>query len=412
MKTRFLTLLCAAVAIAGSAGADRFLTFKLPDAEGDVTVCVGTEASPTKYGGFVTRDREATVLVPALSGADTEREVLQITISTPDKYGRAPALDDEISFEWSEQKDSMCGPDTAIEAMEYIDQFSRVTEELAPQIAERLSDKDIGLDLIKKMNAENTLQLTSAYKASNISAVIPTMTVSDAFAAILERQERQRKTEKLKQFIEDFARAAETYAEQRDARRRKLAREQRERQEAAWRRREAEAAARAESDGGELAFPAQYCFGAIGSNCGKFSWDGIEFSTCHPNLLNGFHTCTINAGSWTHDQCCVLNPDGYYCDGPITSNSECKSEFDLGSARFGGPFTWTRRDIDSRKENTTGRVVHDDYCALSGSLMPESEKGYCCSRDVRKLNRVEKGVLFGIYGFWVFDDERRVCKSK
>ena len=120
------------------------------------------------------------------------------------------------------------------------------------------------------------------------------------------------------------------------------------------------------------------CFGAIGMQCGDLA--NGQVSTC----LTG-EACLVNAGSWTHDECCVRNPNGFMCGGASAGpGAACAAEFALGAARLNSPYNWTRR-VDPSLVNSTGVVDHERYCALAGAPMPAGEAEFCCSRAVRQL---------------------------
>lgn len=132
------------------------------------------------------------------------------------------------------------------------------------------------------------------------------------------------------------------------------------------------------------------CLGAAGMNCGDVAG---EVSTC----ANG--ECTINRGSWEHDECCVANPDGGMCDGKfeelITAQGidggppqVCQAEFNMAFTRLNGPFSW-RRPVNFATRNTTGTVVRAEYCARQGDFVPAGEQRFCCSQAAATLSPVD-----------------------
>jgi len=137
------------------------------------------------------------------------------------------------------------------------------------------------------------------------------------------------------------------------------------------------------------------CFGAAGMRCGdEFGQTG----TCDPIT----RMCTVNVGSWKHDECCVRNPEGGMCGlnpaapigpGGISSSSTvCQADFNTAVARLATPMSWARR-IDFARVNTTGTVEHSAYCAPPGTLMAEGEERYCCTGRVRVLASAERAGL-------------------
>lgn len=137
------------------------------------------------------------------------------------------------------------------------------------------------------------------------------------------------------------------------------------------------------------------CLGAAGMRCGD---ELGQAGTCLP----GVQTCTINVGSWKHDECCVRNPTGGMCGlnpaapvgpGGISSSSTvCQAEFNMAVARLLTPFSWTRH-VDFARVNTTGTVEHALYCAPVGTLMAEGEERFCCTGRVRVLASAERAGL-------------------
>ncbi len=127
----------------------------------------------------------------------------------------------------------------------------------------------------------------------------------------------------------------------------------------------------------------EFCFGAVGAQCGV------------QQGLAGFCAggrCPVNAGSWEHDECCWKNPNGLACkDGPLDylaptrHRNVCAAEWDKAVAHWVGGLNWWR-DVNFRKANTTGVVVHGDYCAPAGTIILAADARKCCSRSARQPN--------------------------
>ena len=132
------------------------------------------------------------------------------------------------------------------------------------------------------------------------------------------------------------------------------------------------------------------CFGAAGQNCGGWTGAGLELSSCNPVT----HTCSINAGSWQHDECCIRNPQGAMCDGKmeelVGSGQVCQAEFEMAVKRLPTPFTWSR-SVDFEARNATGIVDHGAYCAPAGTFVnvAAAEQRFCCTRQARRFAPVE-----------------------
>ena len=141
---------------------------------------------------------------------------------------------------------------------------------------------------------------------------------------------------------------------------------------------------------GPINMAPERCFGAAGTGCGD-TIGGI--GTC----IGG--SCTINAGSWQHDECCMRNRDGGMCDGRfeeiVTAQGiggppqVCQAEFNMAFSRVGTPLSW-RRPVDVNVVNNSGTVDFAAYCAPAGTFMPRREAArFCCSRQARPLNTGE-----------------------
>lgn len=134
----------------------------------------------------------------------------------------------------------------------------------------------------------------------------------------------------------------------------------------------------------------QRCYGAIGNNCGAA--DGFDnFGFCVGNK------CMINAGSWTHDECCIAQrrngpaPESQQgsCS-PVISGSPpphvCQAEFNTAVAHLAAPgLTWTRTVDTSaqRCTTTTMQVDHTAMCNQSGGTLSCTDQRMCCSRSAK-----------------------------
>lgn len=145
------------------------------------------------------------------------------------------------------------------------------------------------------------------------------------------------------------------------------------------------------------------CFGAVGNGCGFGDTGGFAFC--------GFGRCSVNSGSWLHDQCCAANPNGAWCGGDNSEPNTCKAELDRGWDRmFLAPFTW-ERDVDFNRVNNTGRVERDLYCAPDGTILPNADANYCCT-NYRELNGVEWAMFKSAKFLETLDDwDLRRCDA-
>lgn len=145
---------------------------------------------------------------------------------------------------------------------------------------------------------------------------------------------------------------------------------------------------------GPINMAPERCFGAAGTGCND-SIGGV--GTC----IGG--SCTINAGSWQHDECCLRNRSGGMCDGKFEEiftaqgvggpPQVCQAEFNMAFSRVGTPLSW-RRQINVNTVNNSGTVDFTNYCAPAGSFMPRGEANrFCCSRQARALNAAESAAV-------------------
>jgi hypothetical protein len=130
-----------------------------------------------------------------------------------------------------------------------------------------------------------------------------------------------------------------------------------------------------------LASAGEFCFGGAGQGCGTFA--GGPFGSVAFCLPNNSSTrknvvCQVSGGSMTHDPCCVMSPSGVFC-GRSPSTNQCKVEWDRAVNRWFWGYNW-KRNVDSRKENTTGQVVFNDYCAPNTAGIHKNDQSYCCSK--------------------------------
>jgi hypothetical protein len=124
-----------------------------------------------------------------------------------------------------------------------------------------------------------------------------------------------------------------------------------------------------------------YCFGGAGQGCGMFAGGPLgSVAFCVPN--NGSTskkvTCQVSGGSMTHDPCCAKNSSGAFC-GKSPSTNQCSSEWDRSVNRWFWGYNWKRK-VDNKKENTSGLVVFNDYCAANTVGIHKNDTSYCCSR--------------------------------
>ncbi|ESQ87656.1 hypothetical protein ABAC460_18445 [Asticcacaulis sp. AC460] len=162
---------------------------------------------------------------------------------------------------------------------------------------------------------------------------------------------------------------------------------------------------------GPINLNGERCFGAAGQGCSD-TIGGV--GTC----IGG--SCTINAGSWEHDECCVRNRDGGMCDGKFEEMAAvvgaggppqvCQAQFNKAFARVGTLLSW-RRAVNFNTVNTTGNVDFAAYCAPAGTLMPAGEAGrFCCSRQARDLTGTEAGAVSLTNLRQLAGDTIRVCR--
>jgi hypothetical protein len=123
------------------------------------------------------------------------------------------------------------------------------------------------------------------------------------------------------------------------------------------------------------------CFGALGNQCGQLELNqGVGLPT---SALCVAGACSINAGSWEHDECCVANPRGLMCAlNPVDHDGSCVDAWNKALLRLFEGFVWSRQ-VDFSRVNATGRVEFARYCAQEGALVHAGDPNRCCSRRFR-----------------------------
>ncbi len=126
-----------------------------------------------------------------------------------------------------------------------------------------------------------------------------------------------------------------------------------------------------------------YCFGAVGQQCGGISISGVNFAACAPFVYNpSLKICAVSAGSMTHDPCCADLPYGKMCGHTPENQNQCASQWNRAVHRFVWGYQWTRL-VDPTVPNTSGDVVRADYCAQRGDGLHKNDVEFCCSRDAQ-----------------------------
>jgi hypothetical protein len=381
---------CTAVLGSGAAADEVIPVRTLSDTESTI-FCVGTERSPSRFGGYEIKGNEGAVLIPARISKESGAQEYTITATSGDRSGTIQYTggDEPLTVRLDDERSAGCNADLLMPVNDYLDSWAEAVRASENEVRRATGDDLITGELLESMIGENREIMAETFTAVGMTGIIPDdrfAAVSDVAATFIAEQEARERREKARQFIEDLAAAAEEYARQRDERRARLA-EERRREEA---RRQAEEVKRQERERRDaIRQAAQYCFGALGSGCGRFEIGleamDVQLSTCHPNRYDSNHTCLVNAGSWTHDTCCAKNPDGFVCDGP-GGNSTCAAEFWLGARRFISPFNWWRTDVDSRRADTDGQVDHDLFCAKKHTIVYRGDTNYCCKKKDVGLN--------------------------
>ncbi|MEL7108996.1 MAG: hypothetical protein AAGJ68_06750 [Pseudomonadota bacterium] len=435
MKLKFKWSLAAiaSMMIAGQGAADTLLTFKVnPVAETQqpAILCVGDARDPARFGGMVTdQTGMAGVLVPDQTedgayvhtvtvtafgpqgSATTQLDLAEMQVSGDDKRFQLSkkSRGGVIDLDLKPGEPANCGEARPISAKELSGKYERAMRaakgdvlqtleaqgsEITPQFLDLFINKTV--TTIARNDAAELIQPTARRAA--LDEVLEQMAVA---------QRKREQTEKLKQFIEDFAAAARAMGKERDAAMEE-ARLERERQEMAER-------AKAEE---ERKAKLETCYGAMGPGCGIWAGEGLDKITlCGPSplksIIDGRYqlSCAINSGSWGHDECCTDDENGHWCFGPGPATASCTAEFDRGFARMLSPFQWERHDVDPTRTNGTGIVEHDLYCAKPGTPMWSSEVGYCCTLSGRQFNWVDGIAFTAQHGLWAAAiPDARICK--
>ena len=104
-----------------------------------------------------------------------------------------------------------------------------------------------------------------------------------------------------------------------------------------------------------------YCFGAVGQQCGSISIEQVTFAACVPFIYSPrLKVCAVSAGSMTHDPCCADRPYGKMCGRSPENQSQCLSEWNRAVHRFVWGYQWLRV-VDPTIPNTSGNVVRENY---------------------------------------------------
>jgi hypothetical protein len=123
------------------------------------------------------------------------------------------------------------------------------------------------------------------------------------------------------------------------------------------------------------------CFGAVGSRC-----TGAPADWPVPDEPAFWHVgctadgwCWVNAGSWQHDECCFDNPDGRWCNGPVSEwATTCSASWERANHRLEHGLDWKRR-VDRCRIDDDGAVDFAEYCAPNGTILASNDANRCCS---------------------------------
>jgi len=366
------------------------------------------------------REGQASVLIPTRGADGTLLRSVIITAS-----GAERGTQREVTFaDWTgervekgltlklDRKPVSCGETIAAE--EFAALWSKTAMGLNEDVQAEFERQyaPVQPHVFKAYVKENGKAIASYTQSEIIPSGATRLALDGALGRTVARLEAAERRAAREQFIKDLAAAAQAYAEERD---RKLAEARVKARAEAEARAAAIAAQEAEEERREIS---ERCFGAIGPGCGI--WEGrFPPSLCGPNNIQvsgenaGLNWgCAINSGSWKHDECCAADPNGHWCFGPGEANQNCSVAFNRGLARLVSPYTWERTDIDINKRNTTGDVVHDDYCAKNDTLMWKHEMDYCCSKTGGELSWWGVAVFITNHGAWAFNTPNtRYCKA-
>jgi len=129
----------------------------------------------------------------------------------------------------------------------------------------------------------------------------------------------------------------------------------------------------------------EFCFGAIGAECGQPQADLPGAALCRAGV------CFINGGSWEHDECCVGHRSGMTCDFDPSHQTEaardptCVAAWNKAVRLTTKGLSW-RRSVDFNRGNRSGTVEFALYCAPANTLVPPEDGNKCCSGQTRALN--------------------------
>ncbi|MEM1035295.1 MAG: hypothetical protein AAGI14_00910 [Pseudomonadota bacterium] len=427
-----ITALSAGV-IAATAAADTLLTFKIESVEETrqpAFICAGDERDPARFGGLMTDDKGmVAILIPAKS--DANDFVHNVIVTAYDRTGSTRETVDLAARHASDtflrerrrkenpnalmtlkldpERRFDCGKVKPISSEDVAEQYQTVMMALKDDVMAELEEQgsEATEEVVLKLINQN-VEFIARYENSGV--ILPAghrAAIQEVLEEMAAEQRRRERSEKLKQFIKDFVAAARALADEREAAR-EQARLDQERKEA-----EEKAAAEEEE---ERKAKLEVCFGALGPGCGI--WGGqLGITLCGPSpnqsIANGKYllSCTVNSGSWGHDECCADDENGHWCFGPGTPTNRCRTDFDRGVARLISPFSWERHDVDPFRTNDTGLVEHDLYCAKPGTPVWDIETGYCCGKTGREFNGLEAAGFAFANGAWVFAIPRaRICQ--
>lgn len=132
----------------------------------------------------------------------------------------------------------------------------------------------------------------------------------------------------------------------------------------------------------------EFCFGAIGAQCGQPQTDIPATALCAGG------SCFINGGSWEHDECCFRNRHAMWCEldplrqAAAASDTTCVNAWNKAVRLTRKGLFW-RRTVDFSRGNSSGTVEFPLYCAPTNSLVLAEDQNKCCSGQTRALNTTE-----------------------
>ncbi|MBK9572332.1 MAG: carboxypeptidase regulatory-like domain-containing protein [Rhodoferax sp.] len=132
----------------------------------------------------------------------------------------------------------------------------------------------------------------------------------------------------------------------------------------------------------------EFCFGAIGAECGQPQADLPGAALCRAGV------CFINGGSWEHDECCVAHRGGMTCDFDPLHQAEaardqaCVAAWNKAVRLTRKGLSWSR-SVDFTRGNRTGSVEFSLFCAPANTWVPPEDANKCCSGQTRALNATE-----------------------